>query len=538
MDPLGRKPGVLLVALFTFSALAVAEQSRPSRSDGPALVNWPAPANSISSKRANARALNILGQEQVTDELLPFVPIAPCRQHDSRNSAPLANNTPRLVRLSGAPCGIPNSAGAVSVNITVFDINGATGNGVFKVDTASPPTTAWINYPPSETQRANAGVVPLPDDQSGKIAVQVNQGAGSVDFTIDVNGYFTAAPNTGDQFILIGNASFPLIAVQNIGSGDGIDGTAGGGGVGVRGSSGPNVGVQGASGGSYGVMGLTSSSAGEIAGVYGQDGTGPVHANVLPLSAGVRGVSLQHVGVSGLSEYVAVAGDLLSSGDIIAKGFLGSAIGTGAGSTSGPWGVFAQGDFGASGAKHFVEPHPSDASKVIVYTSIEGRTADTSFRGTARFVDHIAVIDVPEDFRTVTDESGLTVQVTPIGGPASTYVESRDLNHIVVRSSSDVEFDYLIQGVRRAFRDFQPVQTGYEFVPESADQRMPSYLTEEAKRRLIANGTYNTDGTVNLSTAERLGWTRIWADRKAAAEAASRAASAGDVAATTGARQP
>jgi hypothetical protein len=47
------------------------------------------------------------------------------------------------------------------VNITVFNISGAGSNGVFRAGTVSPPTTAWINYPPTETQRANAGVLPL-----------------------------------------------------------------------------------------------------------------------------------------------------------------------------------------------------------------------------------------------------------------------------------------------------------------------------------------------------------------------------------------
>ena len=55
---------------------------------------------------------------------------------------------------------------------------------------------------------------------------------------------------------------------------------------------------------------------------------------------------------------------------------------------------------------------------------------------------------------------------------------------------------------------------------------MPLYLTEEARRRLIANGTYNADGTVNMATAERLGWTKMWADREAAAQEAHRKAAA------------
>jgi hypothetical protein len=101
------------------------------------------------------------------------------------------------------------------------------------------------------------------------------------------------------------------------------------------------------------------------------------------------------------------------------------------------------------------------------------------------------------------------------------YVESEDLNQIVVRSSKDVTFHYLVQGVRRAFKDFKPVRNGEEFMPPSAASRMPGYLTDEARRRLIANGTYHPDGTVNLETAERAGWTEIWRQREEQIKAAT-----------------
>ena len=115
------------------------------------------------------------------------------------------------------------------------------------------------------------------------------------------------------------------------------------------------------------------------------------------------------------------------------------------------------------------------------------------------------------------------MQLTAVGPLTTMSVESRDLSRIVVLSSKDVRFDYLVHGVRRAFRDFEPIASGMEFVPRSPEDRMPLYLTEEAKRRLIANGTYNPDGTVNMQTAERVGWTQIWKEKeerdKAAAEA-------------------
>jgi len=84
----------------------------------------------------------------------------------------------------------------------------------------------------------------------------------------------------------------------------------------------------------------------------------------------------------------------------------------------------------------------------------------------------------------------------------------------VVRSDRDVKFDYLVQGVRQTFKDWQVTVDG-GYMPESPDQKLPRYFSEEQKRRLIANGTYNADGTVNMATAERVGWTKIWAERDA-----------------------
>jgi hypothetical protein len=50
-------------------------------------------------------------------------------------------------------------------------------------------------------------------------------------------------------------------------------------------------------------------------------------------------------------------------------------------------------------------------------------------------------------------------------------------------------------------------------MPKSADATLPLYLSPEQKRRLIQNGTYRADGTVNVETAKRLGWDRAWEAR-------------------------
>jgi hypothetical protein len=76
-----------------------------------------------------------------------------------------------------------------------------------------------------------------------------------------------------------------------------------------------------------------------------------------------------------------------------------------------------------------------------------------------------------------------------------------------------VEFFYTVNGVRETFKDLKPIRRGGEFMPAKAESTMPAYLSEGQKRLLIRNGTYGPDGTVNMETAQHLGWDRIWEAR-------------------------
>jgi len=167
-----------------------------------------------------------------------------------------------------------------------------------------------------------------------------------------------------------------------------------------------------------------------------------------------------------------------------------------------------------TGTKSFIEPHPTDASRVVRYVSLEGPEAGTYFRGRGKFQNGLAMIEVPEDFRMVTDTEGLSVQVTPIGELATVAVLRIDLDGILVKASRNVEFFFTVNGVRRTQKDWKPIGPGEEFMPRSADARMPAYLAEGQKALLISNGTYNADGTVNRETAERLGWAKTWKERE------------------------
>ena len=180
-------------------------------------------------------------------------------------------------------------------------------------------------------------------------------------------------------------------------------------------------------------------------------------------------------------------------------------------------GVHSIGRHHRNGDKFFIEPHPTDASKIIQFASLEGNESGTYFRGRAKFERGLARIPVPEEFRIVTDAEGLSIQVTPIGEMTSVAVVRIDLDGIVVKGSRNVEFFYLVNGVRKAYKRLGPIgENTKQFVPKGPDAPMPLWLTEEAKSRLISNGTYNADGTVNMETARRLGWDKAWAKPKSA----------------------
>ena len=168
--------------------------------------------------------------------------------------------------------------------------------------------------------------------------------------------------------------------------------------------------------------------------------------------------------------------------------------------------VYANGDLVATGTKNFVQPDPNDASREIRFACLEGNESGTYFRGTARTEGGRATIAVPEDFRLVTEPEGLTVQLTAVGALALLAVESRSLDAVVVRSDRDVEFDYLVQGVRRGFADFETIGPNRSFVPSYRDIPFGTQFPAGLQRVLIENGILNEDLTPNAETAARLGW--------------------------------
>jgi hypothetical protein len=448
----------------------------------------------------------------------PFIPVVPCRIVDTRVAAGfpagygppnLSPGVPRSFDLNNGPCpGLPTEFGVDSYSLNVTVVNPAGPGHLVIYPTGLPaPAVSSINYTAGQTI-ANAVIVP--GGQSG--AITVIAGVSATEVLIDINGYFNSRPGSGASFRLeTENPVGPVALFRNDDAG-----CAGVCGLDVFTQGGAVTSVRGAAGGgdrSYGVhgnIGFVSPQIVDSAGVYGDMGsTGIATFRGGYSAAGVRGQGTVN-GVIGIGGVAGVVGSLITPSapfSILAGGILGYDQG------ANNYGVWAEGNYGGSGAKFFVEPHPTDASKVIRYVSLEGPEAGTYFRGRGRFQRGMARITVPEDFRMVTDEEGLTVQITPIGGMASVGVLKIDLNEIVVQSSRNLEFSFMVNGVRRTHKHLTPIVEGNEYRPERADSTMPAYLTDGQKQLLIQNGIYKPDGTVNMETAERLGWDKVWKER-------------------------
>jgi hypothetical protein len=122
-----------------------------------------------------------------------FFTLTPCRVVDTRGpngpygGPALQGNSARRTFLLTGQCGIPSSAVAVAMNVTVDQ---ATGLGDLRVGPAGFASFAsTINFAPGKT-RANNAVVGLTGNPLGSIWVQSDISPGTTHLILDVTGYF------------------------------------------------------------------------------------------------------------------------------------------------------------------------------------------------------------------------------------------------------------------------------------------------------------------------------------------------------------
>jgi hypothetical protein len=232
-------------------------------------------------------------------------------------------------------------------------------------------------------------------------------------------------------------------------------------------------------------------------------------------AVGVRGVANSTGPDSSSHTYGVVAFAESAS----AKGVHGEANGTRSSKSSGLSGVYGQmlttygyavfslGDFGGTGAKYFVQPHPTDPAQSVQFICLEGNESGTYFRGKTRLVNGRAEIPIPEEWQLVTEAEGITVQVTSVGTVAVLGATEISRERIVIEGPKDCEFCYFVNGVRRGFAEYEPYIPNTAFQPDVKGVPFGTQYPEALRDILVKNGVLNPDYTPNEATAARLGWT-------------------------------
>jgi hypothetical protein len=251
------------------------------------------------------------------------------------------------------------------------------------------------------------------------VAAVASAGAGAL---LELSGGTAQASSIKPGVFASSTAGTPAVKATGTNGADGVDASSDSGDA-VFGSSSSGNGVIGESNSGIGTVG----SSGTGIGIFGQSNSGD----------GVSGTSFSGNAIHGQSaSNLARAG--LFDGD-----------------------VQVNGNFSVSGTKAFVQAHPTDPSREIVYVALEGGEAGTYVRGSGQLQSGKAVLALPEHFGLVTDTEGLTVQLTPRSEWLQLYVVELDTVQLVVREAQGKSgtFDYFICGVRRGYEQYEVIRT-------------------------------------------------------------------------------
>jgi hypothetical protein len=154
-----------------------------------------------------------------------------------------------------------------------------------------------------------------------------------------------------------------------------------------------------------------------------------------------------------------------------------------------------------TGTVSFVQNHPYEKDRSIVYAAPEGDEVAVYTRGTARLVGGEARVSLGETFKWVADpDLGLTAHLTPRDRAVPLAVASLSTEEMVVRgpegASDEVAFDYIVYGLRIGFEDLPVVQPKEReaFLPAAEDvtkayegaPALRSYSAGERFRRMSA----------------------------------------------------
>ncbi len=130
---------------------------------------------------------------------LDFYPVTPCRVADTRPAAgftgqfgppSMTGGQTRIFNIPSSPCGVPATAAAYSLNITVVTKGYLGILSIWPAGQPMPNISTLNSYSTTSTVIANAAIVPA--GTNGAISVYVTD---ATDLIIDINGYFQSAAN-------------------------------------------------------------------------------------------------------------------------------------------------------------------------------------------------------------------------------------------------------------------------------------------------------------------------------------------------------
>jgi hypothetical protein len=211
--------------------------------------------------------------------------------------------------------------------------------------------------------------------------------------------------------------------------------------AGVYGANARTNGGVGVSGiGFNGVIGETNYSDGY--GLYGEN-----FDALLPIGNGVGVAGRGYVGVLGEDRYL--------------------------GLEPGAFGVFSNGNFGASGTKAFIIDHPSDPeNKILRHFSIESNEVLNIYRGNAEFSESgEVIIELPDYFHLVNRNP--TYQLTSIGGASQLYVKKKIENNrfVVAGGTVGMEVSWVVVAERNDL-----------YLQQNPDQRTVEFEKREGQK--------------------------------------------------------
>jgi hypothetical protein len=141
-------------------------------------------------------AMLLLVAEAFAAGPLQFYPVTPCRVVDTRRAAgptggpSLASEITRSFPIVGGTCGVPATAKAAALNVTIASPTNPGFLIVYPYGIAQ-PLVSTLNWDTGEPALANGAIVPLTSDPNYNISVFPEiYGGGTVDLILDVTGYF------------------------------------------------------------------------------------------------------------------------------------------------------------------------------------------------------------------------------------------------------------------------------------------------------------------------------------------------------------